>query len=110
MATLAPGATILPNGLPPLTGAAAIRAFWFPECGPATTVTAMETPVDQLTADGDLAVGRGTGTLSFTLRYPDGRQQSATQRSRYVTVLQRQPDGRWLILWRAWSDLRAASR
>ena len=106
MATLAPGATILPNGLAPITGEAAIRAFWFPPNGPATTVTAMETPIDELTGNGDLAVVRGTGTLSFTLRYPDGREQSATQRSWYVTVLRRQPDGRWLITLRAWSDLR----
>jgi uncharacterized protein (TIGR02246 family) len=110
MSTLAPGAVILPSGMAAIAGEAAIRAFWFPSTGPATTVTAMDLEVDDILEADDVAVVRGTGTLSFTMAFQDGRTQSATQRSWYVNVLQRQSDGRWLIASRAWSDLRPPSR
>jgi uncharacterized protein (TIGR02246 family) len=106
MATLTADAVLLPSGMKPIAGEAAIRRFWFPATGPATRVTAMELTIDGITGQGGVYVLRGTGTLSYELTYPDGRVQKATQASWFVNVVERQPDGRWLITSRAWSDLR----
>jgi ketosteroid isomerase-like protein len=105
MATLAAEAVLLPSGLEPIVGPAAIRRFWWPADGPATTVTAMEQAIDEIAGDGGLAVVRGHGSLTFTTRR-DGRDEVRSQRSTFVNVIQRQADGRWLITHRMWSDLR----
>jgi len=106
MATLAADATIFPSGLPPIAGADAIARFWFPATGPATRVTAIETAIDDLLVDGDLAVAAGRGSLTFVMA-ADGRDGAPrTQRHWHVNVLRRQSDGRWLIWKRMWGDLR----
>ena len=106
MATLLPDATIMPSGLAPIHGAAAIRQFWFPANGPVTRVTAMDLTIDDIKIDGDLAVISGHGTLTF-VTVTNGRAGAGrTVRSWYVNTLRRQVDDRWLIWRRAWSDLR----
>jgi uncharacterized protein (TIGR02246 family) len=106
MATLLPDATILPSGLRPITGAAAIRQFWFPAKGPVTRVTAMNLSLDDIRIDGDLAVVSGLGTLTFVTMTNGKAGPSRTLASWYVNILRRQPNDRWLIWRRAWSDLR----
>ena len=101
MATLTPDAVLLPSGMAPIQGTAAIKAFWFP-AKPVTRVTAMELAVRDLHGDGAIAVARGEGSLTYTL---DGGAP-VTQRSWFVNVLKKQINGRWLITQRAWSDLR----
>ena len=101
MATLTSDAVLLPSNMTPIQGRAAIKAFWFPAT-PVTRVTAMELTVRDVQGDAALAVVRGDGTLTYTL---DGGAP-VTQRSWFVNVLRKQPNGRWLIAWRAWSDLR----
>src|SRR5689334_11799901 len=103
MATLTPDAIILPSGLAPIEGQDAIRRFWFPTTGPATTVTAMELTIDEVNGSGDLAVVRGRGTLTFKTA---GSDASTSLRSTFLNILRRRPDGRWLIARRMWSDLR----
>jgi ketosteroid isomerase-like protein len=105
MATLTPDAVLLPSGMEPIAGEIAIRAFWFPADGPATTVTAMEQTVDGVEGSGDVAVVRGHGSLTFSIR-GDGRDAVRSQGSTFVNVLRRQPDGSWKIAIRMWSDLR----
>lgn len=105
MATLLPDAVLLPSGLSPISGAAAITRFWFPLAGPATRVTAMELTIDDLRLDGDLAVVSGRGTLTYRTTTNGKASPPRTLRSWYVNVLRRQPDDRWLIARRAWSDL-----
>jgi uncharacterized protein (TIGR02246 family) len=105
MATLTPDAVLLPSGMEPISGAAAIRAFWWPANGPATTITAMEQKVDEITGEGDLAIVRGHGSLTFTMRQ-DGRETTRNQRSTFLNVVCRQADGSWKITQRMWSDLK----
>ncbi len=105
MATLTPDAVLLPSGLAPIEGAAAIRQFWWPHDGAMTTVTAMELLIDELDVSGDLAYVRGRGTLTF--RTGGITAPTRTLRSTYLTILRRQPATRhWLISRRMWSDLR----
>jgi len=101
MATLTPTAILLPSGLPPIEGQAAIRRFWFPTAGPATVVTAMDLTIDEVIGGGDVAVVRGRGTLTF-----QSGGAVTSLRSTFINVLRRQRDGRWLIDRRMWSDLR----
>ena len=101
MATLAPEAVLLPSGMTPIEGTAAIRKFWFGS-GPATTVTAMEQAVDRVTGAADVAVVRGQGTLTYRI----GDNAPVTQHSWFINVLRRQRNGRWLIVERGWSDRR----
>jgi uncharacterized protein (TIGR02246 family) len=105
MATLTRDAVLLPSGMEPISGAAAIRAFWWPADGPATTITAMEQTIDEITGEGDLAIVRGHGSLTFTMRQ-DGRETTRTQRSTFLNVVRRQADGSWKITHRMWSDLK----
>ena len=104
MATLTPDAVLLPSGLAPIAGTEAIKRFWFPAGGPATTVTAMEQTIDIAEGGGDIAVVRGRGTLTFTVA--GSNPSPTTLTSTFINVLRRQPDGRWLIAVRMWSDLR----
>ena len=103
MATLTPGAILLPSGLSPIEGQAAIRRFWFPTNGPSTTVIAMELVIEEVSGSGDLAFVRGHGALTFETT---GADAPTSLRSTFLNILRRQPDGRWLIDRRMWSDLR----
>src|SRR4029077_8893473 len=91
VATVRWGAVLLRGGMEPIAGAAAIRAFWWPADGPATTVTAMEQTIDEITGEGDLAIVRGHGSLTFTMRQ-DGRETTRTQRSTFLNIVRRQAD------------------
>jgi uncharacterized protein (TIGR02246 family) len=103
MATLTRDAVLLPSGMGPIQGEPAIRRFWFPAQGPATTVTRMEQQVLDLIGSGEMAVVSGRGSLAFHMGHPS---QTRAQHSWFVNVVTRQPDGRWLIARRMWSDLR----
>lgn len=105
MATLAPDAIIYPSGLAPISGAAAIRAFWFP-AATTTRVTAMELTIDEVHLDGNIAITSGSGLLTFVVTAKDGAQPARTQRSWHVNILKRQPDGSWRIWRRMWGDVR----
>lgn len=106
MATLTPDAIIYPSTLPPISGAAAIRQFWFPSPGPSTRVTAMEQEIENMHVDGDTAIASGMGSLSFVITDARGASTQRTQKHWHVNVLRRQRDGRWLIWRRMWGDLR----
>ncbi len=106
METMTPDAVIVPSGREPIRGDAAISAFFWPAGGQETTVTAMEQTIESIEGFGDVAVVSGQGLLSFT--WPqDGRTESRTQRSTFVNVVRRLPDGDWKITMRSWSDLRS---
>jgi ketosteroid isomerase-like protein len=90
----------------PITGSEAIIRFWFPSSGPSTRVTAMDMSIDDLRIDGDLAVVSGHGSLTYVIHTSGKQSEPRTLKSWFVNVLRRQPDARWLIARRAWSDLR----
>jgi ketosteroid isomerase-like protein len=105
MATLTPDAVLLPSGMEPISGTAAIRAFWWPPDGPVTMITAMDQTIDEIAGEGDLAIVRGHGSLTFTMSQ-SGRETTRTQRSTFLNVVRRQGDGAWKITHRMWSDLK----
>lgn len=105
MATLAPDAVLLPSGMEPIAGEEAIRRFWWPPDSPPVKITSMEQSIDEVSGSGDLAFVRGHGELAFTMTV-DGKNQTRSQRSTFLNVLRRAPDGSWKIAVRMWSDLR----
>jgi ketosteroid isomerase-like protein len=98
--TLTEDAVIVPSGMAPVEGRAAIRAFWFPEGGPPTTVESFEVEIHETTWEGSLGVVRGAFTLAFDY---DGvfYERGGT----YVDLLRPLPDGSWRISRRMWSDV-----
>jgi uncharacterized protein (TIGR02246 family) len=106
MATLSKEAVLLPSGMQPIAGETAIRRFWFPPGAAKTVVTAMELSVDEVRGSGKLAFVRGRGSLTFVTHSGTGASAPRTQRSWFMNVLERQPNGGWLIVRRMWSDLR----
>ena len=104
MATLTADAVLLPSGLEPIIGAKAIREFWWPSAGPSTTVISMEQNVDEVVANGSVAVVRGHGSVSFVSTQA-GKKESRLSRHTFLNIVRRQTDGSWLIAQRMWSDL-----
>lgn len=106
MATLADDAVIMPAGLGPLATREAIEAFWWPEDGSSTTVTAYDSTVDEIDGGGDLAVVRGRTTMSFVYERADGQRADRVSRAMNLTVLERGEDGVWRITARMWGAVR----
>jgi ketosteroid isomerase-like protein len=105
MSTLTSDAVIFPSNLPPIAGADAIRRFWFPP-GVVTRVVDMAQTIEDVSIDGGTAVVSGTGSLTFVVVQNGAETAPRTQRSWFVNILRRQPDGRWLIWRRMWGDTR----
>lgn len=106
MATLYPGAVLMPAGIEPVVGEAAIRAYWWPDDGSQTTVTSYEITVDEVEGSGDLAFVRGRGSLAFTYRSPAGEVSDHTSEAAHLSIARRGIDGEWRIARRAWSAIR----
>jgi ketosteroid isomerase-like protein len=105
MATLTPDTVLLPSGLEPISGEAAIRRFWWPDDRPLARVTAMEQVIDEIMGDGSVAIVRGHGSVSYWMMQ-NGREEKRDQRSTFMNIVRRQANGAWLIAWRMWSDLK----
>lgn len=103
LAQMKPTATLMPPGLPPVLGLAAIRDYWFPKDGSRTTVTRFDFELDDLQVDGNLAYLRGHSTLSFT--YEKGGQKTTKSNlvHQRLMVLERQEDERWLVVCHVWN-------
>ena len=100
MATLTDDALIMPSGIPAMKGAGEIRAFWWPEDSPATTVTTFDLVQQEAFGEGSFAFVRGSFVLEFQY---DGRAFSGS--GDYMSVLRCTPEGSWRISHRAWNDL-----
>lgn len=106
MATLAPGAVLMPAGLEPLVGDSAIRAYWWPDDGSETTIESYEIAVEEVEGSGELAYLRGRGSLAFTHRDSSGTVDRLSSEAVHLSVARRGEDGRWRISRRAWSAIR----
>jgi uncharacterized protein (TIGR02246 family) len=84
------GAVYPPNE-PPVQGREAIRA-WMEKLPPITEFTLKSAKVD---GRGDLAYVMGAYTMTFA---PPGAPGPVKDSGKYVTVLRRQADGRWLAV------------
>lgn len=106
MATLAPDAVLMPAGLEPVEGEAAIRSYWWPDDGSETTITAYGIEVTEVEGSGDLAYLRGRAELEFTYTTAGGETTRHESRAVHLSVARRGPAGEWRIIRRAWSSLR----
>ena len=106
MATLAPGAVLMPAGMEPIRGDSAIRAFWWPDDGSSTTIEAYDVDVDEVRGSGDLAVLRGRGSIAFVYESPEGETSRLTSNAVHLSVAEADSSGTWRITRRAWSAIR----
>ena len=80
--TLEPEPVLLPGGLTPLQGRAAIKAFWWPTDGSHTSITAFDRTIDEIDGAGSVGFVRGTDSLRFTSTKNGSRQEAGCARSR----------------------------
>ena len=97
--SLTADAVIVPSGMEARVGTEAMRSFWFPAGGAATTVTEFEVHRDEIDGAGDLGYVRGWFTLGFD--YDGDTYRSGGS---YLSILRRDAEGNWRITHRMWSD------
>jgi ketosteroid isomerase-like protein len=105
MATLTDDAVLLPSGMPPIVGSAAIRAFWWPPGATATKILAMDLTFEEVAGEGAVGYVRGQGSVTFS-HVHEGNETIVRQRHTYLNILRRQSKGGWRISHRMWSDLK----
>jgi uncharacterized protein (TIGR02246 family) len=106
MSTLTSDAVLMPAGVEPVIGEAAIRSYWWPDDGSRTTITSYEIMVHEVEGDGSLAYLRGRGDLAFTYVDTAGEARNLTSRAAHLSVARRGDDGEWRIARRVWSAIR----
>lgn len=100
MATLSADAVLIPHhGLPPVSGADAIRKWWWPAGAPPTTIERFEMTHAEIGGSGSFAFIRGPQSLQWTT----GSKRSSN-RGNHLTLLRKGPDGRWRITHQMWGD------
>ncbi len=102
LATLADDVVLMPSGMAPIEGRAAAQAFWWPDDGSSTTITAYRSTIEDVRGSGDVAVVRARSNMSFTWE-KDGEVSEQTTSSMSLSVLERGDDGRWRITVRMWA-------
>ncbi len=101
LATLTPDVVLMPSGTAPIEGLAAAQAFWWPDDGSKTTITAYESTIEEVRDSGDVAAVRARSSMSFTSE-KGGEVSEHTTSSMSLSVLERGDDGRWRIAVRMW--------
>jgi len=101
LATLTPDAVLLPPRALPLPSRSLIRAYWWPQDGSRTRITAFDWTIDEVGGQPPVAYTRGLSTVSWTYD-KDTVHQTATVRSPNLTLLRRDPDGIWKITHQMW--------
>ena len=94
IAHYAPGATMKAPDLPPLTGTWVRSSFEAAMNDPAFSMTFRHDRIE-VARSGDLAYSRGHYRMTWT---DQQSHQPTTGYGSYLTVWQRQPDGRWKVL------------
>jgi uncharacterized protein (TIGR02246 family) len=103
MELFAEDAVLIPHhGLEPVVGGEAIRKFFWPEVGPAVTVSRYDLVPDEVEGSGDLAYIRGRFLL--TLEIANGASDTYTNSGNYLMILARGPTGQWRIACQIWND------
>jgi uncharacterized protein (TIGR02246 family) len=100
MRTLSADAVLIPHhGLPPVVGAKAIRAWWWPPNAPETTIHSFVLTHDEIGGSPAFAFARGTQALEWTT----GDKRSSNK-GNHLTLLRKEPDGKWRITHQMWGD------
>ena len=99
-----PDAVLLPPGSQPVSGLAAIQAYWWPLDGSHTRITSFERQIVEIAGTRGLAYIRGTGALGW--QYAKGGPPQ-TQSSRSTDLILVAPDsaGQWRVVRQMWSTL-----
>ena len=91
-------AVLIPPGEPLVRGRQAIEEYWR---GAIEVGGVRDVSVETMDALSSGSLGYETGSFVLTATGPDG--EAVTDRGRYVEVLRREPDGRWLSTHGIWN-------
>lgn len=92
-------AYLMAPGSPKMEGPAAVAAYYqgiFDEFD-----TKLESGYEEVKVDGDLAFGRGFAKVTL---YSKISQDTLYSTSKYLNILERQPDGNWKTTHDIWND------
>jgi uncharacterized protein (TIGR02246 family) len=96
-------AILIPPGEPLVRGREAIEEYWK---GAIESGGVRDVSVETIDALSSGSLGYETGSYELTANGPDG--EAVTDRGRYIEVLRREPDGRWLSTHGIWNASPAA--
>lgn len=105
LCVFADDAVIIPAGMQPIHGHAAMQQFWWPDDGSKTVVDSYETRIEQVRGSAGTAWAWGTGRLVFTWE-KEGHSSVHTSDSVFTMVAQRDARGDWKMTHRTWSNLK----
>lgn len=91
-------AVLIPPGEPLVRGRAAIEEYWR---GAIEAGGVRDVSVETMDALSSGSLGYETGSFVLTANGPDG--EALTDRGRYIEILRRDPDGRWLSTHGIWN-------
>jgi len=91
-------AVLIPPGEPLVRGRQAIEEYWR---GAIESGGVRDVSVETMDASSSGSLGYETGSYVLTANGPDG--EAVVEKGRYIELLQRQPDGRWLSTHGIWN-------
>lgn len=97
-----PDAVLLPPGSQPVSGLAAIRAYWWPLDGSHTRITSFERQIVEIAGTKGLAYMRGTGALGWEYA-KGGPPQIQSSRSTDLILVAPDSAGQWRVVRQMWS-------
>ena len=106
LALFHPDAVLLPPGGRPVEGVRAIRAYWWPEDGSHTRITAFTRAPVEVQGTPDLAWFRGEAALGWVYA-KNGKEASQTSQSTDLVLLAPDSVGGWRIIRQMWSPAPA---
>jgi len=102
LALFHPDAVIVPPGARPVKGVRAIRAYWWPEDGSHTRITAFTRELAEVEGTPALAWFRGVAALGWVYA-KDGKEAAQTSRSNDLVLVTPDSAGRWRITRQMWA-------
>lgn len=106
LALFHPDAVLLPPGGRPVEGVRAIRAYWWPDDGSHTRITAFTRELAEVRGTPDLAWFRGDAALGWVYAR-NGKEASQTSRSTDLVLVAPDSAGGWRIIRQMWSPAPA---
>ena len=102
LATLADDAILMPAGQYPLKNRDEINRFWWPADGSTTRILVFERVIDELTVEGNLAMVRGSDSVTFEYGKAGAAVSKQTSRSMTLAIYRLQSNGSWRISRMMW--------